>query len=122
MDVIWKRENERPRSRKLRYDTYAGRPQFNMTAKGGNFNLDAWTRKTEDRLNCFDLAGITQLALDIVVDDQGNDVFDARYISQERHGLIKPGPLYGWLSKNSDQMRCNNPMWDNDFCGEESLP
>lgn len=106
MDVIWN-----PGSTTPRYDTTHGASSYNMNILGGSFNLDCWIKELYPGCNCYDLAGIAQLACTILVDDSGNELVDSRFVFQDPNGYVNPGPLFGWVAFGGDHLRCNTPFW-----------
>lgn len=106
MNLIWN-----PGSINPRYDTTRGGSYYNMNTLGGSFNLDWWIKKMYPSCNCYDLAGIAQLACGILVDEKANELVDSRYVWQNPNGYINPGPLFGWVPFGGLNLQCNSPFW-----------
>lgn len=104
--VIWN-----PRLTKPRYDTYSGQSYYGISNLGGGFRLRDWYYTTYDKCNCYDVAGISQLACSLLMDNAGNELADSHWVFQEPNGYINPGPLIRWVKSGGDHLRCNTPFW-----------
>lgn len=91
-----------------RYDNQHGAPKYGMTDLGGYFALAEWLARVHGTCNCYDLAGISQLACVLLIDENGVEVLNSKWVYQNPNGFIKTGPLYGRLDVN-----CNSPFWEN---------
>ena len=107
MDQIWSWDNSHAGA-KPRYDAVVGKASYMEGAYGGVFDLQAWLNCDEPRLNCYDLAGVSQLSCMLLLGPDGSEVLDSRWVFQEPNGYILPGLLYGW----TDRGLCNNPFFE----------
>ncbi|KAH8807699.1 hypothetical protein F5884DRAFT_677322 [Xylogone sp. PMI_703] len=105
--VIWN-----PCSTKPRYDTNEGCSHYGLRHFGGGFNLAAWVKATYERCNCYDMAGISQLACSLLMDEGGHELVDSHWVFHYPNGYINPGPLIGWVQYGGDHLRCNTPFWE----------
>ena len=105
--IVWNPSSDNPR-----YDTSEGRPFYAEGPLGGGYNLPAWDRKQSPRCNCYDLAGILQLACCLLMNPNGMELADSRWVFQAPNGFINPGPLLGWVRAGGDNLRCNTPFWE----------
>lgn len=96
-----------------RYDVVGGASKYGVGVFGGSFSLVDWMNKKFPTLNCYDLAGISQLACAILVNQNGDEIVDSHWVLQFPNGYVNPGPLYGWNRVNDgrNHMACNNPFW-----------
>jgi len=104
--VVWSPTQQVPR-----YDTASGAPYYVDGGLGGGFKLAAWVSVTYPRCNCYDLAAIAQLAVCLLMDTQGAELADSRWVFQQPNGFINPGPLFRWVAFGGDHLRCNTPFW-----------
>ncbi|KAF2962879.1 hypothetical protein GQX73_g10692 [Xylaria multiplex] len=104
--VVWNPSLSRPR-----YDTRYGAAQYVQTSLGGGFKLQEYFNSAFETCNCYDMAGICQLALSILVDASGAELADSRWVFQQPNGFINPGPLIRWVTAGGDHLRCNTPFW-----------
>ncbi|UPK91526.1 hypothetical protein LCI18_002461 [Fusarium solani-melongenae] len=85
----------------FRYDTVSGRPRFTTSGLGGSYKLKAWlnTRFTRVTVNCYDQAGIVQIANCL---KEGNPA--------NTWAFLKP---YGYINKTQlvGQGQSNNPFF-----------
>lgn len=107
ISVIWN-----PCSTKPRYDTNSGSPYYGVSKYGGGFSLKDWVKATYERCNCYDVAGISQLACSLLMDNEGNELANSNWVFQSPNGYINPGPLIGWVKYGTDHLRCNSPFWE----------
>jgi len=105
--VVWS-----PTLRVPRYDTASGKAYYVGGSLGGSFKLAAWVAVTYPRCNCYDLAAIAQLAICLLMDAQGAELADSKWVFQEPNGFINPGPLFRWVAFGGDHLRCNTPFWE----------
>ncbi|KAF3084370.1 hypothetical protein TWF706_000768 [Orbilia oligospora] len=117
MSVIWNLglalNPELNATRLFSYETINGAPSYIDGYLGGLFQLRRFARGLFDSLNCYDLAGLTQIAACIIQDNQGNELLDPRWIYCTPYGFINSGPLFGWPQYPA----CNSP-----FFGQGKLP
>lgn len=106
MEKIWNYGNPNP-GNKLQYDTTSGGSSYNMGHCGGSFDLKTWVDNPKPFLNCYDLAGISQLGCCILVETDSSDALQSLWVFQYPYGYILKGALYGWVAKGL----CNNPFW-----------
>lgn len=87
----------------FRYDTVSGRPRFVASNTGGSYKFNAWlsTMFTRVTVNCYDQAGIVQIANCL---KEGNPTDTWMY--------LKP---YGYINKTQlvGQGQSNNPFYQN---------
>lgn len=114
MDRIWSwpQDNLGPR-----YDNQDGASKYGMGGLGGYFALAEWLVRSHGTCNCYDLAGISQLACALLIDERGLEVLNSKWVYQNPNGFIKIGPLYGRLGVD-----CNNPFWGNPMYRMYMLP
>jgi hypothetical protein len=105
--VIWNASLTRPK-----YDTRFGAPFYGVSGLGGGFNLQNWFNSTFERCNCYDVAGISQLALSMLMDGSGAELTDSHWVFHLPNGFINPGPLFRWVASGGDHLRCNTPFWE----------
>ncbi|RYP32495.1 hypothetical protein DL767_005184 [Monosporascus sp. MG133] len=105
--VIWN-----PCSIKPRYDTAKGQANYALAWYGNGFKLMDWYRATYERCNCYDVAGISQLACSLMMDADGKELVDSHWVFQQPNGYINSGPLIGWVGFGGDNLRCNTPFWE----------
>ncbi|MCJ1393731.1 hypothetical protein MMC18_006607 [Xylographa bjoerkii] len=86
------------------YDADSGASKYNMGACGGSFEWDEWVTADYPTLNCYDLAGISQLSCGLLVADYGDELLDSRWVFQTPNGYPLTGTLYGWGAPT-----CPNP-------------
>jgi hypothetical protein len=110
--VIWN-----PCSTKPRYDTLSGRPYYGVSSYGGGFKLGDWVKATYERCNCYDVAGISQLACSLLMDSDGKELADSHWVFQDPNGFINPGPLIRWVRYGGDHLQCNTPFWESQGLG-----
>ena len=104
--VVWN-----PASDRIQYDVYVGKSYFGVYSLGGNFASAAWFRALRPKCNCYDVAGISQLAMTMLVDDNGVEMGDSHWVFQVPNGFINPGPLIGWVKAGGLNLECNSPFW-----------
>ncbi|KAI0467682.1 hypothetical protein F4859DRAFT_230330 [Xylaria cf. heliscus] len=104
--VVWSPNLSSPR-----YDTMQGRAQYVYSGFGGWFKLREYYNRTYPTCNCYDMAGICQLALSLLMDASGNELADSHWVYQSPNGFINPGPLIRWVTAGGDHLRCNTPFW-----------
>ncbi|KAI1314194.1 hypothetical protein F5Y03DRAFT_380993 [Xylaria venustula] len=112
--VVWNPSLSSPR-----YDTWYGAAKYAQSYLGFGFKLqeyfnDAFNNGSENpprTCNCYDMAGICQLALSILMDASGAELADSRWVFQAPNGFINPGPLIRWVAAGGDNLRCNTPFW-----------
>lgn len=107
VNVIWNASLTEPR-----YDTLRGMAHYGVTGYGGGFRLKEWFNTLYPRCNCYDLAGISQLALSMLMDANGAELTDSHWVFQSPNGFINPGPLIRWVASGGDNLRCNTPFWE----------
>lgn len=85
----------------FRYDTFSGRPRFTMSSWGGSYKFNAWlsTMFTRVTVNCYDQAGIVQIANCLKEGNPANT-----WALLEPYGYIKKTQLVG-------QGQSNNPFF-----------
>jgi hypothetical protein len=105
--VIWN-----PSLIKPRYDTSGGAPFYGVSNLGGGFRLQDWVNTIRERCNCYDIAGISQLACSLLMDESGNELADSHWVYHNPNGYINPGPLIRWVQFGGDHLRCNTPFWE----------
>lgn len=110
MTVVW---NWTVPGRILKYDTVSGSTKYGQLPTEGTFDLAAWLKIQYLTLSCHDLAAVSQLACAVLVGDDGSELLDSKWVYQEPNGFILPGPLYGWVASGGENLRCNNPFWNN---------
>lgn len=111
MQIIWNLGlNVNPDTagtRVLQYEAISGAPAYIETNLGGPFQLSRFINTMFGTVNCYDLAGITQLAMAIIQSSNQTEVFDSRWIFCNGFGYINPGPLIGWPQFPN----CNSPFF-----------
>ncbi|KID73420.1 uncharacterized protein G6M90_00g062640 [Metarhizium brunneum] len=107
VNVIWNASLTTPR-----YDTSRGMAYYGVSGYGGGFKLKEWFDTLYPRCNCYDLAGISQLALSMLMDANGAELTDSHWVFQSPNGFINPGPLIRWVASGGDNLRCNTPFWE----------
>lgn len=80
------------------YNSIGGESHYNMGSCGGSFPLDDWFNVQSTSCVCFDLAAITQLGCGLLLDMNGGELLDSKWVFQMPNGYIKAGVLYGWTS------------------------
>ena len=100
-----------PSSSKPRYDTRFGRACYVESHLGGSFNFPAWESSIYPSCNCYDLAGVLQLACCLLRSNGGLELADSHWVFQSLNGFINEGPLFRWVSEGGDNLRCNTPFW-----------
>ncbi|KAI0401001.1 hypothetical protein F4802DRAFT_619165 [Xylaria palmicola] len=82
---------------------------------GGIFELRRWMKGSYAYCTAFDLAALTQLAVSLIRDGDGNELLDSKWIAstgnrtlgQKDWGFINPGTLFGWPRFP----QCNSPCF-----------
>ncbi|KAB8265968.1 hypothetical protein BDV32DRAFT_143706 [Aspergillus pseudonomiae] len=119
MDIIWNLgQNTNPNiaaSRLFQYETIRGAPAYIDSGYGGTFQLRRFVSGLFDSLNCYDLAALSQLAICIIQDENGDEVYDSKWVichpvdpqNPIPYGFIPDGPLIGW----PQYPNCNSPFF-----------
>jgi hypothetical protein len=94
-------------TRLIQYETIRGAPAYIDNNLGGTFQLRRFIKTMFATVNCYDLAGIAQLAMAIIQDATGAEVLDSRWIYCDGYGFIPSGPLIGW----PQYVNCNSPFF-----------
>ena len=94
-------------TRTIQYETIRGAPAYIDGSLGGVFQLRRFVRTMFATVNCYDLAGITQLAMAIIQTSAHVELFDSRWIYCNGYGFIPSGPLIGW----PEYQNCNSPFF-----------
>lgn len=82
---------------------------------GGLFDLRKWVGGVFSYCNGADLNALAQLACSMILDVNGKEVLDSKWIvgignpvlGRDYFGYIKSGPLFGWVEYPS----CNSHIW-----------
>ena len=93
------------------YDAMKGASFYNVGSGGGSFNLAGWVAGIASKCNCYDLAAIVQLGCCLLVDINGNELLNSRWVFQSPNAFIKPCVLYGWGTKYPYPNGVNNPFF-----------
>jgi hypothetical protein len=94
-------------TRALQYEAIGGAPAYIESNLGGSFQLSRFINTMFGTVNCYDLAGITQLAMAIIQSANWSEAFDSRWIFCNGFGYINPGLLFGWPQFPD----CNSPFF-----------
>jgi hypothetical protein len=101
------------RAGRPQYDAVGGASYFNLGWYGGGFDLSGWLQVSQRQCNCYDLAGIVQLGRCLLMDGNGNELFDSRWVFQNPNGFINQCVLYGWDVMYPFPPGVNNPFFLN---------
>jgi hypothetical protein len=91
----------RIREGKAYYNAVSGASGFGMGCCGGSFDLRRLTAKDVKLCNSFDLAALLQLAMTLLQDRNGEDMFYTAWMCKAPFGFLKPSQLWGWSEDDS---------------------
>ncbi|KAF2094693.1 hypothetical protein NA57DRAFT_79865 [Rhizodiscina lignyota] len=94
-------------TRTIQYEAIQGQCGYITGGEGGVFQLSRFMKTFFGTVNCYDLAGIVQLAIAMIQNPNGTETFDSRWIFCRNFGYINPGPLIGWPQYPD----CNSPFF-----------
>jgi hypothetical protein len=99
MDIIWNLGlNVNPNTagtRTIQYEAIQGAAAYVDDRYGGEFQLRRFIKTMFGTVNRYDLAGIAQLAMAIIMDPVGVEAYNYRWIFCDGYGYIPDGPLIG---------------------------
>jgi hypothetical protein len=78
------------------YNAVSGASGFGMGCCGGSFDLRRLTGKGLKPCNSFDLAALLQLAMTLLQDRNGEDMFYTAWMCKAPFGFLKSSQLWGW--------------------------
>jgi hypothetical protein len=94
-------------TRPIQYESIRGAPAYIDNNLGGIFQLRRFIRTLFATVNCYDLAGMAQLAMAIIQTAPGVEILDSKWIYCDGYGFIPSGPLIGW----PQYVNCNSPYF-----------
>jgi hypothetical protein len=106
IDVIWNSSLSKPK-----YDVWNGASWYGVSQQGGSFKLNDWYLSSSNFCNCYDLAGITQLACSLLIDGNQDELVNSHWVFQLPNGYINCGPLIRWVTAGGLNLKCNSPFW-----------